>query len=319
VPNTVIGEHALAQLTRNPRKRSVYRYDPYMREGLNRLAAAGLAEDGPLHEHTFVVLKPDAVAGRRCRLVLDTLAASGWHPVAATVVRFDPLLTRELWRYQFNAASEQRIAVVDHLLGSGASILILLVDLDRPAWLPASTRLAAAKGSAEPSAAREVDLRTRIGRVNGLFNFIHSADEPADVVRELQLFSYQAGWSWCLDALLAEKAGTEDRRRTASKRLARLLDQLEAETPAHDLDVTASLRRLARIDGPWGDCARHWPAPAHVDSWLKVLSTHGMPQGTARWDVLTTVTSWINCNEPEVSPLITTAPPQAWHDEVMSL
>ncbi|WP_328332177.1 MULTISPECIES: hypothetical protein [unclassified Streptomyces] len=319
---SVIGDHALDALTKNPAKREAYRYDPYMREGLGSLAAAGLSpsglrEGGPLHRHTFVVLKPDAVAGRRCRLVLDTLRSEGWHPVAATPVRFTPLLTRELWRYQFNAASEQRIAVVDHLLGSGRSLLLLLEDLDRPDWLPASARLTTAKGSAEPRAARTVDLRTRIGRVNGLFNFMHTADEPADVVRELQLFSYETGWAWCSDALLAAEADTTRRREAADVVTQRLLDELEAATPAHDLDVAHSLRRLSGLDGPWGDCARTRPSPSQVGAWLDVLSTADLPDPSGRWDVLTVLTSWIECNEPGISPLIPTASAESWRNEVM--
>lgn len=114
-----------------------------MREGLGTLAR--MHDPDVLNRYTFVVLKPDAVAGRRCELILGILRSKGWHPVAATAVRFDPLLVRELWRYQFNAASAQRIAVVDPLLSSGRSLLILLEDRNRPTWLPASVRLTAAR------------------------------------------------------------------------------------------------------------------------------------------------------------------------------
>lgn len=198
--HSAVDARALDSLTRDPRKAEAYRHDPYMREALASLAPA-LGTDA-LHRHTFVVLKPDAVAGRRCAPVLGILRDLGWHPVAATTVRFDPLLVRELWRYQFNAASAQRIALVDPLLSSGPSLLVLLEDRGTDRELPASVRLTAAKGSAEPSAARSGDLRTRVGRVNGLLNFMHTADEPADVARELQLFSYQTGWAWCAGPLL---------------------------------------------------------------------------------------------------------------------
>ncbi|WP_405787180.1 nucleoside-diphosphate kinase [Streptomyces sp. NBC_00029] len=306
--HTAIDARAMAPLTQDQRKADAYRHDPYMREGLRSLAAARDGET--LRRHTFVVLKPDAVAGRRCALILDVLRSRGWHPVAATAVRFDPLLVRELWRYQFNAASAQRIAVVDPLLSSGPALLVLLEDLDRPDWLPASARLTAAKGSAEPSVARSTDLRTLIGRVNGLFNFMHTADEPADVVRELQLFSYQTGWSWCAGPLFG---GSDDAAAPAVEvTLASLLAELEAAIPAHDLDVAASIGRLALLDGPWGDCARTRTDPARIDDWLGILHVTPLPPGPARWDVLTVLTSWIDCNEPGVLPLIATGTAEAW-------
>ncbi|GHG93711.1 nucleoside-diphosphate kinase [Streptomyces lanatus] len=314
---SVIGARDLDALTRDPRKAEAYRLDPYMREALHALAPAresgvpdrGVPDRGVLDRHTFVVLKPDAVAGRRCELILGILRSEGWHPVAATTVRFDPLLVRELWRYQFNAASAQRIAVVDPLLSSGRSLLVLLEDRERPEWLPASVRLTAAKGSAEPSAARSGDLRTRIGRVNGLFNFMHTADEPADVARELQLFSYQTGWDWCAGPLLGStEHATADPWRTVTA----LLAELAAEIPAHDLDVTAALARLAALPGPWGDLARDRPEPARIDEWLGVLRRAPLPPGGARWDVLTVLTSWIDCNEKGVLPVIATGTADAW-------
>ncbi|MFD8643742.1 nucleoside-diphosphate kinase [Streptomyces zaomyceticus] len=304
---TAIGPQVLDPLTRDPRKADAYRLDPYLREGLGSLAR--LRDPDVLNRYTFVVLKPDAVAGRRCELILGILRSKGWHPAAATTVRFDPLLVRELWRYQFNAASAQRIAVVDPLLSSGRSLLILLEDRNRPTWLPASVRLTAAKGSAEPSAAHSGDLRTRIGRINGLFNFMHTADEPADLVRELQLFSYQAGWDWCAGPLFGTAAaGTADPRETVMS----LLAELEAETPAHDLDLAACLRRLARRPGPWGACARDRPEPGHVDDWLGRLRRTPLPDGSARWDVLTVLTSWIDCNEEGVQPILATGTSDAW-------
>ncbi|MGW8552651.1 nucleoside-diphosphate kinase [Streptomyces tubercidicus] len=310
MPHTAIGARALDPLTRDPHKAKLYRYDPYVREALGSLAP--MRDPGALHRHTFVVLKPDAVAGRRCELILRTLWSEGWHPAAATTVRFDPLLVREVWRYQFNAASAQRIAVVDPLLSSGRSLLVLLEDRNRPEWLPASARLTAAKGSAEPSAARSTDLRTRIGRVNGLFNFMHTADEPADVARELQLLSYQTGWDWCAGPLFGtEVTGAADPWETVTT----LLAELEAEIPAHDLDVTAGIGRLARQPGPWGDCARDLPEPAHIDDWLGVLRHAPLPDGSGRWDVLTVLTSWIDCNEAGVLPIIATGTADAWRTE----
>ncbi|MEU5274282.1 hypothetical protein AB0G77_38545 [Streptomyces hygroscopicus] len=310
---TVVDPWTMEPLATDPRKREVYRYDPYMREGL--MSFSRMEALGSVRDHTFVVLKPDAIAGRRCGLILDTLAEEGWHPVAATTVLFSPLLTRELWRYQFNAASEQRIAVVDHLLGSGRSLLVLLEDANRPAWLPASVRLTRAKGAADPTSAGRADLRTRIGRVNGLFNFMHTADDPADLIRETQLFSYQTGWAWCAPQLAAPALGDPARRATARAAVTAHLAGLESEIPAHDLDVTRSLARLAGGRGPWADLAVEATDRARIGDWLEALRRTPLPDGTARWDVLSVVTAWIECNEPGVTPFLPTGRADDWRTE----
>ncbi|MFD5483301.1 nucleoside-diphosphate kinase [Streptomyces hawaiiensis] len=305
--HSAINLRALDSLTRDPEKAEAYRHDPYMREALATFAP--VLDTQALHRHTFVVLKPDAVAGRRCELILDILHTLGWHPAAATTVRFDPLLVREVWRYQFNAASAQRIALVDPLLSSGPALLVLLEDRDGSRELPASVRLTAAKGAAEPSAARSEDLRTLIGRVNGLLNFMHTADEPVDVARELQLFSYQTGWAWCAGPLF----GTAPADPAAGREtVTALLRAAEAEIPAHDLNVTASLRRLAGLDGAWGACARDLADSTHIEAWLSELRRSPLPDADARWDLLTVLTSWIHCNEEGVLPIIATTKADAW-------
>ncbi|MFD7625430.1 nucleoside-diphosphate kinase [Streptomyces sp. NPDC059851] len=304
---SAVGPRAFDALSSDPRKREAYRLDTYAREGLDLFRSPG--DRAWLYATTFVVLKPDAFAGRRCGLILDILAEEGWLPIAARPLRFDPLLTREIWRYQFNAASAQRIAVVDHLLGAGPSLLVLLRDTRREPGLPASVRLTAAKGSADPGAAHGRDLRTRFGRVNGLFNFVHTADEPADVVRELRLFGYRTGSSWLRTALGATVAQPDGPCPARS-----LLPELEREVPAHDLDLTESLRRLAARGDTWGELARLHATPQRVALWLEALEDTELPGGAARWDVLSVLTGWIECNEPGVAPLLATVSATDWRN-----
>ncbi|MEO3777803.1 hypothetical protein ABGB16_13355 [Micromonospora sp. B11E3] len=307
---SAVSSDVLRSLTADDKKHRLYLVDPYLREGLLHFSTVGALSVA--HDLAFVVLKPDAVAGRRCQLIVDTLRERGWLPVAATTARFDPLLTREVWRYQFNAASEQRIAVVDHLLGSGDSLLVLLTDHQRPDWLPASVRLTAQKGAADPTGAHRADLRQRFGRVNGLFNFIHTADDPADLVRQLQLFAFDAGWDWCAEALTKGAQTDPAVLERAAERVATLVADLEAQIPAHDLDLRASLERLRHRDDEWGAHARRFDSREHIGEWLATLARVPLPPGAARWDLLTVLTCWIECNEPNVAAVIPTARPDEW-------
>lgn len=305
---SAVSPRAFDSLSADPAKRAAYRLDTYAREGLDLFRSP--SERAWLYTTTFVVLKPDAIAGRRCGLVLDILEEEGWVPFAAETFRFDPVLTREIWRYQFNAASRQRIAVVDHLLGSSPSLLVLLRDTRRSGGLPASVRLTAAKGAADPGSAHAQDLRSRFGRVNGLFNFVHTADEPADLVRELRLLSYRTGTAW-LRAALTQAPPADRSACPARGRLA----ELEAEVPAHDLDARAGVRRLTARTDAWGALAREHPSPGAVRQWLAALETHPLPPGSARWDVLSVLTDWIDCNEPGVAPLLANVSASDWRQE----
>ncbi|MGW1981838.1 nucleoside-diphosphate kinase [Streptomyces collinus] len=308
VPETnmsAVSPRAFDSLTADPRKRAAYRLDPYAREGLDLFRSPG--DRAWLYTTTFVVIKPDAVVGRRGGLVLDILEEEGWLPIAARTFTFDPLLTREIWRYQFNAASRQRIAVVDHLLGTSPSLLVLLRDTRRLDGLPATVRLTAAKGGADPQAAHARDLRTRFGRVNGLFNFIHTADEPADLVRELRIFCFRTGTDWLRAAITATPRSTGEGCPARG-----LLAGLEADAPTHDLDSAQSLVRLTVRPDVWGSLAREHGTRDAVQRWLSALDAHDLPPGTARWDVLSVLTDWIDCNEPGVAPVLATVSATDW-------
>ena len=119
---TDVDERRLRLLTRCPQKVRHYAIDPHFRRG------QALVADRDALDTTFVVLKPDAVAGRRIETALSALAGHGFTVVAAGILRFTPLLTREVWRFQFNIASRDRADVVDLLLPGSDSLLLVLRD-----------------------------------------------------------------------------------------------------------------------------------------------------------------------------------------------
>ncbi|MET9628333.1 hypothetical protein ABZX92_12795 [Lentzea sp. NPDC006480] len=279
VPGAVV-----AELTRSREKVAHYLVDPYFRAGLRRVdlsTVAGL---------TFVVLKPDAVAGRRLEPALEALRDNDFIVAGAWTFRFTPLLTREVWRYQFNIASWDRAAVVDLLLPSTDSLLLVLRDRTwTPGAQPAASRLSALKGSADPARRRPDDLRSRLNGPTTLFNFLHTADEPADVVRELGLLELATGLS-ILDSLTGEA--------DPSALVARLHD----EVPAHDLDRERSWTRLAARPDYAGIARRR--------AWRELLEVP--PAAGALWDVLSVLTAEIDCNVPGLEPLVPTIGAAMW-------
>jgi nucleoside diphosphate kinase len=297
-----VDETALRALTRSEEKVGHYLVDPHFRSG-QRLITASAAM-----ARTFVVLKPDALAGRRVGAALDIIRANGFDVLAARTFRFSPLLTREVWRFQFNIASQDRADVVDLLLPSAESLLLVLRDTGwtGPDALPAACRLAGLKGSADPAARRPGDLRTVLRGPTTLFNFMHTADEPADVVRELALFDLVTGPPASTAAQLTAPMPESD--------LTAAIDRLYDVVPAHDLDAAASRRRLSR-----------YPVRAVADAagaddypgWRAVLAAFpgGQPPADALWDLLSLATAEIDCNVPGLRPVIPTIGAAHWTAE----
>jgi hypothetical protein len=288
-------------LTVSATKSLCYSRDPYFRAGL---WAAGGSASGLL-ARALLVLKPDAVAGRRIPLVLDAVRGAGFAVVGLAPIRFTPLLTRELWRYQFNIASRDRADVVDLLLPACDSLALVLHDERwQPDALPGACRLGETKGGADPHTRTPQDLRSRLRAPTTLFNFMHTADEPADVVREASLIDLACSVSLLEHVVNPAVAEVSDRELRAA------VDRIEQQLPAHDLDCTASAGRLlarerfATLAAPSGG----------VPSWRSLLDRcpDGRPTSDDLWDVLSIATAQIECNTPGLTPLLPTVKSAAW-------
>lgn len=298
-----VPEEMLDSLTRSPEKRVAYRVDPYFRHGARHLSI------GSVLATTFVVLKPDAIAGRRALTVVNELTRSGFTPLDAWSFTFTPSLIRELWRYQYNVASWPRIEVVDLLLPAGESLLLLLRD-ERwtPGSLPAACRLAAMKGPADPSKRSPSDLRAILDAPTPQFNFLHTADEPADVVRELAAIEVAYGRRILRDVV---PSSTLEHDSVKS-----LIERLYGRVAAHDLDRQASWCRLAASDNnEVSSLARRALHGDNIDwSALLALFPEGQPPAELLWDALSIATAELPHSLPDPRPVIPTfgADASAW-------
>lgn len=284
------------RLTLLPDKRRLFAVDTYFRE-----AYTDLCDDlALLRRAALVVLKPDALVGRRIVPCLELLRGHGFRPVAARTFAYDRLLIRETWRYQFNVASDDRIDVVDLLLTASPSLMVLLWDERPREACPASVRLGALKGPSDPQLRRPGQLRHELGVVTALFNFVHTSDEPADVVRDLGLLLDRADRRRLLAELHAQRDGSAELRGC--------IDALQAAHPAHDLDCERSLDRLRHA--PDAGVRRAAEAVARDRArWRELL-----PLGDRidRWDLLSIATAAIECNVPGVEPVVASVAGEQW-------
>nr|MDT0659627.1 nucleoside-diphosphate kinase [Micromonospora sp. DSM 115978] len=240
-----------AYLSTLPRKRLLYAADTYFREGyedLTQVAARGTERF--CHDHALLLLKPDAVVARRLGAVLRWVIANGFTIVWADAVTIDRHGIRALWQYGLNAASRDRRDAADLYVTASECLLVVLASPGGPR--AATLQLSEAKGPADPVGCRPGQLRYDVGSVNYQLNLVHTADEPADLLRELAVLCDHETRL----ALYRNTLAAADRSAEAFD----LVRRLEAATPAVELGIEATLDDLAEAavrtavgdpPGPW--------------------------------------------------------------------
>lgn len=295
----------LAAITRSPVKARLFGADTYLRE-----AAWTFADhvDDVLGT-ALCVLKPDAAVGRRYGTAVEALRDHGFRPVDVLRVRHSRLTIRETWRFQLNFADRERIATMDLYLRSLDSVLLVLRDeRHRPGAVPASVRLASLKGPATAELRRPEHLRERLGALNGLFNFVHTADEPIDVLRDLGLLLEEGDRIRVRTRILARHDASEEARR--------VFDAIESATPPHDLDPERSWQRLTRSAAPAGETARARAAGRTVTATeLLRAAQHSDADPADLWDLLSVLTTSVRFNTPGIERLFPNVLLSAWEED----
>ncbi|MYQ84383.1 MULTISPECIES: nucleoside-diphosphate kinase [unclassified Streptomyces] len=226
-------------LSREGRKRETFAVDPYYRDAWDDLADLFGTERtvaDQLHRVAPMVLKPDAVAVRGGARLLAAVRAAGFVPVAWRKLRFDRHVSRELWRYQLNVATRERIDLMDMIMPIGEALYILLRDTTE-SEIPATARLSHMKGPTRPEDRKAHHLRRIAGAAQAsALTYIHVADEPADILRELGVFFERSERKRLLAAL--------DSRRDVTQQVLAALTEVEVCTEASDLSWKRALDRL---------------------------------------------------------------------------
>ncbi|WP_179280204.1 nucleoside-diphosphate kinase [Actinacidiphila glaucinigra] len=293
---------ALVRLTRSFTKAELYSVDNYFREGLWTFSD----DLDDVLGVTLGILKPEAAPGRRYHTALQALIENGFLPVDAMRFRHDRLTIRETWRYQMNVASRERIATMDIMLPAADSILMVLKDLRwRPGQTPASVRLTSLKGPSDPAQRDAHHLRRRLGAVNRQLNFLHTSDEPIDVIRELSVLCPAER----RELVKARIRSGHD----ASAELRETFAEIEQSVPAHDLDLEKSWERLAESKAPAGFLARERSQGRDIKA-EEVITAARHPSADHRdlWDLISIMTHTVECNTPGVGRIFPNIELSAW-------
>lgn len=228
----------LALFTKSPEKIRYYSNESYFREGMSDAAEVlGCNLIKVLHRYSIIVFKPDAVVGRRIHRALDFLEGKGFVPVHALRKRFGRLSLREDWRYQLNQLTIDRMRLNTILAEMGDALFVVLRDDDPDRMVPASVRLQMMKGPSFPERQTPDHLRYVLGAWSRLLKFVHTPDEPADIVREIGIFlpsdQRRELWSTMLNSEHSDGSFVGE-----------MVGRIYSETVSNELNLDASLDRI---------------------------------------------------------------------------
>ncbi len=318
----VAAKEVLLRLSRVADKRARYCEEVLFREAWCELSElAGVEAIELLLAHALVLFKPDAFAAGAAGRALTALAEQEFTPVAAHVVHLDRLTTRWLWLYRFNVASVERVWLHDLINTAGPSLVVVLRDERAMAGdpLPGCVRLTDHKGPSRMERRRPDQLRSRLGVADRLLNYMHTSDEPADLLRELSILLDRQGRGEILQQMIAG----EDRH----KPVAALIESMEAQAKYHPLErdfALASICARAREHaadtpadaGRWQEISRMAEgAQRGVDGGLRSLWSllKEVAAEIDRWDLVVVGSAAIEYDEPGVTrQSLGDAPPSLW-------
>lgn len=135
----------------------------------------------------LLIIKPEAERLGRIPLILELLSSNGYEIVRTLKTEIAAVQTTEIWKYQWSAASMDRINTNINLMKMEPSYVLILKN---PRYAvsqscPLSMILTEQKGSADAKFRNESHFRTALKPLNMILNYIHTSDEPMDVIREL--------------------------------------------------------------------------------------------------------------------------------------
>jgi nucleoside diphosphate kinase len=248
-------------LSRDPRKRTIYRDDLYFWDGWTTFAAAGSGEpdEAVLRHLTFVLMKPEAIVGRRIDAILDFLRARGFHVAGAWPVRLNRHAARALWGYQINSTPIAWVHSLELGVTSGELFVVGLTHaLEHGEASTAAELLRLSKGTSSRPGGDT--LRDRLNCPARMLSFVHAPDEPADVIRELaivcaiacdgpdQIGDHQDAHAARLGEVVAALVGAANGPSGRSAAIARsarsIMTSRYSRVAPHDLDVDATLLRM---------------------------------------------------------------------------
>jgi len=263
------------------------------------------------------MVTPDGIAAGKVSAVYEFLCHNDFSVVAVEQPVFTRHVWRELWRYQLTSANLDRLSV-NELVFAGPALLLLLRH-DGELDVPATVQLSSLKGPAIVALQWPGCLRKILGQPNPFFGFVHVADEPADLVRELGVLLDDPMRRRVLSAASRSELPAVDRG---------VLDTALEDDSSHrrNLDAKASVeqaikavKRAVDLDPSTAPLASHALKDLEQmrlgnriawQPFARALAEIGVELD--RWDLATLGTSFIIYDEPGTLKIIENVDPDLW-------
>jgi nucleoside diphosphate kinase len=244
-------------LSHDPRKRTIYQDDLYFWDGWAAFAAArsGEPDEAVLRHLTFVLIKPEAIVGRRIDPILDFLCARGFHIIGAWPVHLGRHAVRALWGYQINSTPIAWVHSLELGITSGELFVVGLTHaLEHGEASTAAELLRLSKGTTSRPGGDS--LRDRLNCPARMLSFVHAPDEPADVIRELAVLcdgpgriedqqdAHAARLGEVVAALVGAANGPNGRSGAIAQSARSIMTSRYSQVAPHDLDVDATFLRM---------------------------------------------------------------------------
>lgn len=286
------------KLTREWSHFSAYASEPYLRESIaDADAVLGEYLQGFTHRYAALLIKPDAMVGRRATLICDHLRNNSFRIVRAIPFQFDRLMVRELWRYSMNISTNAKFALVDSIHAASQSIYLLLEDQEpAPAAASATVRLQHLKGSAFENQRSQASIRSVAGSPNEMLVLVHTPDEPLEMLREIGLlFDHESRITLFESSLRM----LEENRSQTQEEIASIITRIESSVPFHELDTGISTERMQI----YLDAQSEKLSPNEI--WERIKRTYWSSKDpTALWDSIMVGTSVIDLSIEGMQKLI---------------
>ncbi|AYJ47350.1 nucleoside-diphosphate kinase [Rhodococcus sp. P1Y] len=221
----------------DPQKWEVIRGDIHIRELVDQFSRSELELDHS-RKYTILAIKPCGVLARKASATLSWLLKQGFDVVAFDTARITAEKSRLLWHWQLHKATRYRLWVMDNILNSTETIILVLRHQSSTS---ASALLSENKGPADASRQRPGQLRHMLKPEAYLLNFVHTADDPIDMYRDLYILKgieYATSMARAIekDAMAALDPGVVRRK---------ILD-VEFRSLHHDLSLPSALEGLSK-------------------------------------------------------------------------
>jgi len=293
-------------------KAELYASDVYFREGW---AALGERFGGQVAELAralaLLLVKPDGLVSGKTGTILDFAAEHGFVATAFATPKLNGARWRELWRYQLNAATLDRLAVND-LIMPGGTLLLILRD-ERGSNLPASVRFQSLKGPSAIAAQPPDCLRKRLGQVTRTLSFVHCADEPVDVIRELAILLRGGDRDLVFPKLARSSLPQSERPELAKFAQRAPTDPFDRAKALQSLRGSLERSRLYRPDMNWLLEQVEAMEQGETINWRafhRTLDECGIR--VARWTLASVASHHIVTDEPGVAKLIPPLDHRLW-------